>query len=139
MNSAIKTLVKEVADKTQKELDLFDEKLNALIDGLDLLSDEIEGPVQTYKIDIGHPILFEGIRIVKDIEERALNVELFWLNGIMTDDERELAEKTLNTEIRKYVTSIYNITNIKNREGGKYSAKEFLKALKQEKQDEKAA
>ena len=139
VNSAIKALVKEVADKTQKELELFDEKLNALIEGVDLFSDEIEGPAQTYKIDIGHPILFEGIRIVKDIEERALSVELFWLNGILTDEERELAEKTLNTEIRRYVTSIYNITNVKNREGGKYSAKAFLESLKQEKQDDKAA
>lgn len=136
INDELKKLVATVTEKTTSSLELFDTHLNALTEGMELFSNEINGPAKEYKIEIGHPIIWGGVSVVKAVEERALNVELLWLNGVIEDEEKERAEKELNTQIRKYVTSIYSITNITNREGGKYDAKKFLVELRASKSNE---
>lgn len=130
MHSKLRELVSNVELKTNKEIEEFDVKFELLTSGMPLHCDTVTATGKAYPIQIGHPILWVGVNTLKAIEERANNIELYWYNGIIQDDERESAERELNLTIRRFVSSIYDITNIKGRDGGKFSAGDFLKSLR---------
>lgn len=130
LKAEIIRLITDIETKAHKQLETFDEQFEELVTGMELYVSELQGAPQTRQVIIGHPVMWKLVRLLKSVEERAVRVELFWLNEIIADEEVERCEKELDMILRYFRGSIYGMTSIEGRQGGKWDANQFLKELR---------
>lgn len=131
MKKEMLDIIAETDKAVSEHLTVFDAGFENLITGAQLIATEIQVDKTSISISIGHPVLWKAIDVIKKAEQRAILVELHWLNGSIDDEEHNKLNKELELIMRNYANSIYKATSVEGRTGGKYDVKEFLEYLKE--------